>query len=194
MQRFFLSWALAAVLLVNPMALATASAGEAGETAARVSVEAAGGLVATALTTLLAGAMFAVADPSGPMESFGTGLGVGLAALSAAVFAVPAGIYAGGELMGGDSNYWVTMVGALGGGLLGGTIAGLSDIEMAWGVTIIAVCVLGGGILAYELANEQDDDLGTRGSGLMAPVPGGVSGPFVVPLDRGGVVGFGLGF
>lgn len=165
-----------------------------GEDAVRVTAEVGGALVGAGTALLLGMGLFLIADPSGDLDGLGMGILMGLVSMVAAVFLVPAGIYLGGEWTGGNSNYWVTLAGVLGGAGVSGLIVTLFEPEGVWVIALVAVLVIGGGVLAYELANEPDDGPVSNGSSLVLAPTTGFAGPFVAPIDGGAILGVGVPF
>jgi len=165
-----------------------------GEDAVRITAEVGGALIGAGTAVLFGMAMFLIADPSGDLDSLGAGIIMALVSVVAAVFLVPAGLYLGGEWTGGDSNYWVTLSGILGGAATSGLIITLFEPEGIWVAALIGVLVIGAGVLAYELANDPNQGPVTDSSNLLLSPRNGVASPFVVPIDGGAILGGGVPF
>lgn len=170
-----------------------------GETIGRIGAEVLGGTAAAVALALLGYLWVEKAAPDNSVVKIFYGILIIFPLLAAALFAIPAGIYAGGELAGGDSSYWAT-VGGFAVGALGGTLVTIAFEDLdAIGIAIALLLGLAGGVIGYELANEsgQDEsDVGATNAGLRAAPVAAADGLFVAapPTGRGAVVGISLTF
>lgn len=134
-----------------------------------IAVQVSGGLLFAAAG---AGIGYLAAPQSGDASGVQGGLAFALGATLVSI-GLPAGIYLGGNIMGGNGNFWATL-GGCAAGLLIGFIPNALNVNKndAVSIVVFGLCAIGGGVTGYNLTASpvyEEKEISSSRSGLLHP-------------------------
>ena len=126
--------------------------------------------------SLLAAAGVAIGYLATPKSGDASGVGEGLAfalGVTLASIGLPTGIYIGGNIMGGNGNFWATLGGCAAGLLIGFAPNALNvNKNEAVSVVVFGLCTIGGGIAGYNLSASpvyEESEISSLSNELLHP-------------------------
>ena len=134
-----------------------------------IAVQASGGIIFAAAG---AGIGYLAAPQSGDASGVQGGLAFALGVTLVSI-GLPAGIYIGGNLMGGNGSFWATL-GGCAAGLLIGFIPNALNVNKneVVSVVVFGLCAIGGGITGYNLTASpvyEEKEISSSPNGLLHP-------------------------